>query len=265
MKKTISTIIDSIEANKDHMEFLPTGFRAIDAHLDGGLLKKELVVIGGKTGLGKSYIAGQIFWNIAQKGFKAAYFSLEISNEMVVSRMIGSIANIKPTRVMHGLITPQEREKKEKAKAQITTFSDYMSFYDDVYDLDQIIEEIRVNGYEFLVIDFIQNVFLKENDEYSRLSKACLTLQKMAKELNCCILILSQLSNAISREGAKGNVEYKGSGSIATVCDLGFFMERIEGLDPTSNPIRVLLRKNRRGFICEPWEFTFQHPGGYIS
>jgi replicative DNA helicase len=69
-----SVIISKIKESKKEMEFLPTGFTKLDADLDGGFMKKELIVLGAPTGRGKSYVAGHIFNHIARKGFKSGYF-----------------------------------------------------------------------------------------------------------------------------------------------------------------------------------------------
>lgn len=265
--KQILKLID--ERKKDH-EALATGFNQLDKPLpsglcilDGGFFKKELVIIGAHTGIGKSLIAGQIFYNIAQQGYKCAYLSLEISNEMVVSRIVGSIANIKPTRVRFGWLTDQERQAKLHAEAKLLSLDDLVDFYDDLYELEQIEKLIKENDYEFIVIDFIQNIMDKISDEYSRLSKVALTLQKLAKEKNCCILALSQLSNRQAKEGSKATtVEYKGSGAIAMVCDLGFMLERNEH---STNMNKLWLRKNRRGISGSYINLEYKEPGGWLN
>jgi len=265
--KTPKEIIEQIEAAKDNLEFIPTGFRLVDRHLDGGMMRKELVVIGAPSGLGKSNVATQIFWNVAQKGFKCAYFSLEISNEMTVCRLLGALANLKPTRIMAGLLSEDEYQKKQEAKARLLVYQDYMTFYDNLYTFDEITKEIKTNGYEFIIIDFIQNIIGKGKDEYDRLSRVAVELQKLAKEVNACILVLSQLSNQVAREGQKApNVEYRGSGSIAMVCDLGFFIARDKDISLLSNTnaVQLNLRKNRRGIAGVGFELIFLHPGGYI-
>jgi len=263
----VSDVISMIEANKGNMEFLKTGFPTVDEKLDGGFLKKELVILGGKTGIGKSYIASQILFNIVKQGFKTAYFSLEISNEMVVSRLLGSIANIKSTRVRAGLLNLLEVEQLATAKGKIGAYEDYLSFYDDLYEYKDIEKEIIENKYEFIVIDFIQNIFAPSADEYQKLSKIALDLQKLAKTTNSCILALSQLSNAVAREGIEStNLEYKGSGSIQAACDLGFLVERSfqnDGLH--DDEIKFVLKKNRRGVGYITFPLVFHHPGGFIS
>ena len=255
-----SEVIEKIEANKGKWEFLKTGFYSLDDALDGGFLRKELVILGGFTGIGKSYMAGQILLNIAKQGFKSSYYSLEISNEMVVSRLIGSLANIRPTRIMAGLLTEEEYQKKLEAKAQLLCFDKYLAFYDSFYQLNQIRKSIDDDKPEFVVIDFIQNIFTVGASEYERLSFASLELQRIAKEQNCCILTLSQLSNRAAREGSDSpTVEYKGSGGISQVADLGFWMEQRD-----TNKVRLVLRKNRRGQSKFTFDLTFENPGGRI-
>ena len=263
--KTLEAVFEKIEESKKEMDFLKTGIADLDEFLDGGFLKKELIVLGGHSGSGKSYVAGSFYWSAVKQGFRSAYFSLEISNEMVVSRMIGALANIKPIRVMTGVLDGLEIEAKAESKAELSAFDQFMFFYDDVYELARIYAEIKLNKYDFIVIDFIQNVMAPGNDEYSRLSSIALQLQKMAKELNCCILILSQLSNQVAREKTENVLEFKGSGSIATVCDLGLVITRGETWTDGSNELFIVVRKNRRGMSGKTISCGFKSPGGAIG
>jgi len=257
MKKN-SQAIKAIKETKKNLEFLPTGFKKLDTELDGGFMKKELVVIGAPTGKGKSYVAGHIFKNIAMQGFKSAYFSLEISVEMVVSRLLSEATGIKPTRIIAGELDQKESESLDSAEIELITFDEFMYYYDDLYVLAELEKEIKANEYDFVVVDFIQNVIAK-GDEYERLSYIALTLQKLAKEANCTILILSQLSNMVSREKNSSVVEYRGSGSIATVCDLGFFIEPDLNELFNSNKFVLKLRKNRRGVSGVAFDFYFKN------
>jgi len=263
MYRKLTEVYKTIEENKKNIEVLPTGLGMLDADLDGGFLKKELVVLGGKTGGGKSLFGSTIFYNVAKTGQKCAYFSLEISDEMLVSRLVGAEANLSPTRVMITHLEELDQAKANEAKADISVYEELMHFYDDVYELDKIQKEIRDNKYDFVVIDFIQNIIdTTKKDEYERLSFISLELQRLAKSENCCLLVLSQLSNRIAYDKTKDKeiVEYKGSGSIATVCDLGFFIENGE----TDKDFCLRLRKNRRGISGQEYYFRLQTPGGRI-
>lgn len=266
MNKVVE-IIKSIEEDKKNLEFIPTGFSLLDKQLDGGFMKKELIIVGAFTGVGKSIFGGQIFYQVVQKGFKSAYFSLEISNTMIVARLIGQLSNIKPTRIIAGMLDLEEFDRKIEAKAKITAFNEDMDFYDDLYFMGDLDKQIRQNKYEFVVIDFIQNIQIAKNmDEYARLSFLSIQLQWLAKQTNCCIMILSQLSNKVGRDGSK-IIEYKGSGGIAMVADLGFVLRREEKETFLGNKqiVNLELMKNRRGLSGQKFAFNFIHPGGLLE
>ena len=257
-------IITKIKEDKHSMEFMPSGFRAIDEALDGGFLRKELVILGGSTGIGKSYIAGQVLFNIARKGYRTAYFSLEITNEMVISRLLGQLADIKSTRISAGMLSDREINKYSRSIGQLIAHNDYMEFFDHEYEMTGIEKQIRDNNYDFVVVDFIQNVNTPKEKEYDRLSYVALSFQKLAKEKNLCIMVLSQLSNFVARETQDPILEYKGSGSIATVADLGFFVIRGDHqLEPEK--LYVILKKNRRGISGLKFDFMFKGEGGLIT
>jgi len=256
--KTIDDYLHQIHENSKTMEVMPTGFGYFDNFLSGGFMRKELVILGGRTGSGKSYVAGQIAWNIASAGFKVGIFSLEISGEMVVSRLVGSLCNIHPTLLVMGKIKPEEQEKIEDAEIKVSILSNLITIYDDLYDFNNIAKQISDNKFDFVVIDFIQNIITK-GDEYERMSKVSLDLQRTAKINNCCIMALSQLSNSAVDDEDK--IEYKGSGGIAMVADLGLFIKRDKS-DHTQLSIQI--RKNRRGFSGEEFKLKFQSPGGKI-
>ncbi len=257
-------IINQIEKNKGSLEFLPTGLSKLDMALDGGFLKKELVILGGSTGIGKSYITGQIMFNIARLGFKTAYLSLEITNEMVLSRLIGQLSDIKSVKIMTGKMLDYEQKRKDVAIGKISAYNEYMEFYDDKYLYTDIAEIVKSGGYDFIIIDFIQNVKMIGMDEIQRLSHVTLELQRAAKDYNVCIMALSQLSNYVSREKSEPSLEYKGSGSIATAADLGFFVIRGDKeLDPER--LSLILKKNRRGVSGERFDFKFYGEGGFIQ
>ena len=257
---TIADILDRLYKPKKK-EIIPTGFSKLDDILDGGFAKQEMIVIGGGTGVGKSFFAGQMALSMAKKGYSAVYFSLELSAEMIVARMLGAEADIKPTRILWGLLTEEEQKRKEEAIANLMLLSDLLIIYDEVYQFGEITAKIRQHKPEVVFIDFVQNVIVPgQNDEYSRLSLLSVSLQKLAKEMNTCIILLSQLSNRIAREGEDARyLEYKGAGTIAQVADLGFW------LLPGADNYKVLaLRKNRRGPSFKKINLRITEPGGKI-
>ena len=148
----VEEIIKNIEETKGKDICLPTGFNKLDKFLDGGFFRKELIVIGGGSGTGKSYIAGTIFRSIATQALKSAYFSLEISNAMVVSRLIAQESKIKFSRILYGFLSPEEQKEKEKAQNSLRVWEDYMEFHDELYEYYKLEAEIRNNKYDFVLL-----------------------------------------------------------------------------------------------------------------
>lgn len=263
-----SEILNKIVTEKGTHEFIPTGFPGLDNDLDGGFLRKELVVIGGSTGAGKSYLAVHLAMKAIESGFKVGYFSLEISNELVVARMMGMKAGVKASHILYGSVDESTQNYK-KGKVFILGLGDLLESYDDIYELDKIEGLIKENKFDMVVIDFIQNVITSRSDEYERLSHTSLHLQRIAKQTNSCIVVLSQLSNVVSARGVGDRpLEYKGSGSIATVADLGFFLSKGDAdlqLSPNVEDYILMLAKNRRGASKIATKLQVAWGGGIIN
>jgi len=252
-------IFEAIDKDAGQQEYFCTGFNKLDRLLDGGFLRKELVVLGAETGTGKSYLADQIMWAMAQQGFKCAYFSLEISDEMIIGRLAAMVSRIPPMKIVKGIMSGEEKKVYEEAKQNISVWNDNMDLYDEVYALGEIEGIVKREKYDFVIVDFIQNV-MNKGDEYERLTDTALRLQKLAKDTNSCVLILSQLSNS----AVKGDrLEYKGSGGIAMVADLGFFLTKMKDISRGGQEVIELeLRKNRRGVAGVKIDYKFKLPEG---
>jgi len=244
-------------------DVMETQLSKLDEFLDGGIRRKELIVLGGKTGSGKSYLACQLFAKIARQGFKCAYFSLEISNEMVVSRMLGMYSNLPAPQILFGMVGKDHIELL-KAEGRLEAYTDFMHFYDDMYSLPDVERILEDSDFDFVVIDFIQNVLLESRDEYSKLTEVSLRLQKIAKKKNLAILALSQLSNKVAnQESDELYLEYKGSSAIAMVADLGFFLvSRPADEKLLDQEVDLILKKNRRGPSERSFPLLFKFPQG---
>lgn len=256
--KSLYTVLYDLEHKKFGEDILPTGFKKMDAFLDGGFARKEVIILGGDTGIGKSFFAGQIALYMGLHEQRVGYFSLEISNHMVVARMVGQVANAKANLILRNELGVATSEAVVEAKSKILFGAKEMALYDDLYALEEIEREIEKMRLDFVVIDFVQNM-IHQGLEYERLTEISKRLQKHAKKTDCCILILSQLSNTVadSKETDK-KPRFKGSGQIGIIADQAFFLERNE-LDDTL--VNLFLSKNRRGESKKVFELKLKIPG----
>ena len=259
--RRITEIVRDIDMSRANRQVFSTGLDNLDRSLDGGFFRKELVVLGAPTGSGKSYVAGQIMLTIARQGYRTAYFSLEISAEMIVSRLIGQIADLQASLISHGTLSPSAQVKKAHAVGVLKGYEAYMDFYDDLYQWGELKQALLKERYDFAVIDFIQNIDIPGMEEYPKLSFVTKAIQKTAKEINGTILLVSQLSNVIARmPGSDQTVEYRGSGAIGHAADLGFMLIR----DHESNTAQLALKKSRRSVSFTKTDYLISPNGQYF-
>jgi len=267
----ILDVLKEIKKKHSESEFIPLGLPKLDALFDGGFLRQELVVIGGPTGSGKSFLACHLGKVASAAGFNTAIYSLEISSRTVVARIIGSEAEVKAAKILSGKMSEEEKERVKEATATVLARHSLLEVFDDKYTLKDIFADIKKRGVEVAIIDFIQNIIHPISDQYERLSRVSLEIQKMAKSLNVAMVVFSQLSNLMVREGAETTrLEYKGSGTIAQVADIGMVLFRegeIEDLAVNLPPIQhfiLSVRKNRRGPSWQNVRLVMKFPGGSV-
>jgi len=124
-----------------------------------------------------------------------------------------------------------------------------LTVVDDLYTWDEIYlrakKEKLTKGLNVMFVDFIQNI-LAPGTIYERMSALAPRMQALAKELECTVVALSQLSN----EAAAGGdlLKFKGAGEISAACDLGIILERGKKRDGClTEKIEVKIKKNRWG------------------
>ncbi|CDR31342.1 Replicative DNA helicase [Acholeplasma oculi] len=266
--------------NKGDVTGLKTGFTTLDKFTNG-FQPEELIIIAARPAVGKSAFAMNLALNCATKNKNGkagvAIFSLEMSNEQLVTRMISSMSNIENSKLRTGFLTPQEWRNFE-------TFTDilneYQIFFDDSSSSN--INEIRAKcrrlsqegKLDLVVIDYLQLIQADMNkgsnrqEEVSKISRA---LKQMARELKIPVVALSQLSRDVEKSADKKPTlaHLRESGSIEQDADIVMFIHRDEYFNPKqegeqSGHTELLVRKNRQGqigdikFIFSPQYSRFQ-------
>lgn len=220
VSEILETVLKNIEERSDKPTY-PTGLKDLDDLL-WGLHKKELLIMGARTSQGKSSLALQFALNLAQRGQKVAYFSLEMSQEQLVERMIAYHTRINNRAIRHGIAKAQLRSHYDSLRK----FSQGLKLLIDEggYLFEEIVEVCEVLNFDFVFIDYIQMVSskgyrskLEAIDEYVR------KLKELSKVLNFGGVIVSQ----VNREGVGGmGLEHlKGSGTLEEHPDTVLLME----------------------------------------
>ena len=253
--------IEELQSNKDKIIGVGTGFKDLD-DLTGGFKPGQLILIAARPSMGKTALALNIAKNSAIKfGNCVAVFSMEMSKEELMGRLIGSEARIDITRLNAGKIEDNEFMKLTDAASRL---SDSMIFIDETSAITP--GEIRAKcrrikaqygRLDLVVIDYIQimraNLNSKSQNREQEISEISRTLKSIAREMPCPIIALSQLNReADKRTHSKKPVlaDLRESGALEQDADMVMFIYRDEFYNPDSEwkgLAEVIVSKNRSG------------------
>lgn len=219
-----------------------TGFKFLDTAIHG-FLKPLFYVVGAYTSAGKTAFMVQLVCNALEinHDLRIAIFSTEMTRDSVLLRLISNRTETGSLSILEGRLGKYSQDKVDQA---LKYFDDtQLRIFDDLYSVSEIRNACHVIGpLDIVFVDFIQNL-RAEGKIYDRMSVIPVELQKMAKEINACIIGLSQVSN----EAVKNDsplIGFKGAGEIAAACDLGIWLERDK---KDGFILQGIIRKNRHG------------------
>jgi replicative DNA helicase len=236
---------------------VPTGFRQVDKLL-GGLQNSDLIIVAARPGMGKTSLLLSFALNAARKyNQRVAIFSLEMSAEQLVQRLISAETGIDSQRLRIGNLREEEWPNFIQATGAL---SDTMIFIDDTPSISSMQVRTKARrlyaeyGLDMIVIDYLQ---LMQGDrrtenrvqEISFLSR---TLKGLARELNIPVVVASQLSRAVEQRNDKRPMlsDLRESGSIEQDADIVIFIYRDEYYSPETdqaNIAEIIVSKHRNG------------------
>ncbi|MCV3216612.1 replicative DNA helicase [Plectonema radiosum NIES-515] len=255
---------------------IPCGFYDLDA-MTIGFQRSDLIIVAGRPSMGKSSLCLGIAYNIANiYKLPVCFFSLEMSKEQVVERLLSAEAGIQSRYLRSGRISPSQWEPLSSA---IGKLSDVPIYIDDRPNLN--VSEIRSKARQvmlehqgilgLIVIDYLQ-LLAGDNDENRarELAKITRSLKGLAKELNVPVIVLSQLNRSVESRTNKRPMmsDLKESGSIEEDADLVIMLYRDEYYTqdtPERGIAEVILAKHRNGptgtikLLFDPQFATFKN------
>jgi replicative DNA helicase len=252
--------INELARGKGRDRQISTGFKGLDRAL-GGLSKGSLVIIAARPSMGKSALA----MNIAQKastlnGVPVAIFSLEMSKDEVANRMLSAQAMVNNRNLRTGEILNEDWDRIAKALPPLYAAPVHV---DDrsgttVMEMMSKCRQLRLESkLGLVVIDYMQLMAGSSDRAESRqqeISEISRTLKIMARELNCPVIALSQLSRACEARADKRPMlsDLRDSGAIEQDADVVMFLYRDHYYDQNKTPMdteeaEVIIAKNRQG------------------
>jgi replicative DNA helicase len=241
---------------------ISTGFVKFD-EMTGGLHAGELFILAARPSMGKTALALNMAWYVAAKLFQpVAVFSLEMSQESLLTRMLCAAARVDSHRFRTGYLNEQERQKLRATASQMVEAPIYIDDTSgaNLMDMHAKLRKLKQQqgSIGMVVVDYLQLMSVRgrtenRNQEVSQLSRG---LKLMSKELNCPFLVLSQLSRATeTRQGDHRPQlsDLRESGSIEQDADLVGFIFRPEVYQRDREDLRgvaeLILAKQRNGPI----------------
>ncbi len=223
---------DELSKDKSSYRGIKTNFKGLD-NLLNGLHNSDLMILAARPGVGKTSLAMNVVESLALQGYSCAVFSLEMSKEQLVQRMLCSVAGVSMSNALRGQMNRTEWLKIAKAREMLSNtkiFIDDSSLITPQEVLSKCRRLKRKNGLDFVMIDYIQLMTAenkKSDNRQQEISEISRYLKILAKEINVPVLALSQLSRAVeSRKGRPQLSDLRESGAIEQDADIVIFIHR---------------------------------------
>ncbi len=264
IKEALGQTFERIEALSQHKEGLrgiSSGFRKLDNIL-AGLQKSDLIILAARPSMGKSALALDIARNVAAfQKIPVGIFSLEMSQDQIVDRLIASQANIDLWRLRTGRLSEKEGDFT-RIQSALGILSEAPIFVDDgsstnILQMRAMARRLQVSqGIGLLIIDYLQ-LMQPMNSNASivqQVTENSRALKSLAKELKVPVLVLSQLSRAVEQRSPHRPrlSDLRDSGSIEQDADVVLFIYREDFYQEHSNReniAEIIIAKHRNGPI----------------
>lgn len=251
--------IEKLFEHKSYITGVPTGFDDLDRKTRG-LQPGDLVIVAARPSMGKTSLVLNICQHVATQGRVAGFFSLEMSKEQLVLRMLTSEARIDAQRLRTGFVSDHDFGRLARA---LGTLSEAKVFIDDTASIGVL--EMRAkarrlkaeHGLHLLVVDYIQLMqgrgrFDNRQQELASISRS---LKGLAKELHVPIIALSQLSRAPETRSDHRPLlsDLRESGALEQDADVVLFIYREDHYrdagEESDGTAEIIVGKQRNGPI----------------
>jgi len=253
--------IDKLSKHEGGLRGLPTGFTALDNIL-AGLQKSDLIILAARPSLGKSAMALNFAANIAiHQKIPVGMFSLEMSRDQVVDRLISSLSGVDLWRLRTGRLSAEGDDNDfTRIQQALGILSEAPIYIDDaasptVLQMKAMCRRLQAeNGMGLVVIDYLQLMEPVNPDAnpVQQVSENSRALKALARELNIPVLVVSQLSRAVEQRSPQipRLSDLRQSGTIEQDADVVLFIYREDRYRPESSKkgiADIIISKHRNG------------------
>ena len=256
LTETLS-MLEKLYEEKSDVTGLTTGFRDLNKKING-LQRSDLLLIAARPAMGKTAFALNLVQNAALKGdASVAVFSLEMSKEQLVQRMVAAQSSVELKKIKTGTLAANDWPRITDGMAVLSGAKIHI---DDtpgikISELRSKCRKLKIEkGLDLVLIDYLQLMEGEGHNEsrQQEIAKISRSLKILAKELDCPVVALSQLSRAPEQRADHRPMlsDLRESGSIEQDADIVMFLYRDEYYNPDTERINigeVIVAKNRHG------------------
>ena len=236
---------------------IPTGFVDLDRLL-GGLQRSDLIIAASRPGIGKTSLMLSMALSAARKYHqRVAIFTLEMSSEQLVQRMVSAETGIDSQRLRLGELREDEWPLFVQASSAL---GDALMYLDDTPSISalQLRSKARrlhaEHGLDLIIVDYLQLMTgdARSENRVQEISYISRALKALARELNVPVMAASQLSRSVEQRSDKKPIlsDLRESGSIEQDADVVMFIYRDDVYNPDSerkNVAEIMVAKHRNG------------------
>ena len=226
-------IIDAAAQNKDKIVGIPTGFKDIDEKTSG-LQRSDLIIVAARPAMGKTAFALNIAQQSAVKaGSSVIIFSLEMSKEQLGQRLLAMQARVEMQKLKQGDL---DRKDWDRITMALDELNNTKIVIDDtpgisVMEMRNKCRRLKAEqGLDLVVVDYLQLMSLqgKTDNRQQEISTISRNLKLLAREMDCPVIVLSQLSRAPEQRQDHRPIlsDLRESGSIEQDADIVIFLYR---------------------------------------
>ena len=253
--------LEHLQKHEGAMRGIPSGFKQLD-NLLAGFQKSDLIILAARPSMGKTALALDIARQTAvNHKTPVGIFSLEMSSQQLVDRMLAAQAGVNSWRLRTGKI--RDDDEFERLQHGMAALSEAPIFIDDkpgstVLSMRSIARRMKMEkGLGLIIVDYLQLIIpthTKSADSMvQQVTEISRALKNMARELDVPVLALSQLSRAVEQRGGRPRLsDLRDSGSIEQDADVVMFIHREDMVgNRTANEktgiTEILVEKHRNG------------------
>lgn len=259
MNSIMKTTLSKLEELKDHKggyTGLPSGFKRLD-DITSGFQKSDLIILAARPSVGKTAFSLNVALNAAMQGKSIMFFSLEMAGEQLGQRLLSIRSKVGLKKIKDGSVF-NDTEAFNRLTETIGELGNTNIAINDTSGIS--IAEVKnkcrrlkaSQGLDLIIIDYLQLMDLGEKKVENRTQEVSALTRRvkgLARELDCPVILLSQLSRDIEkRKGAPQLSDLRESGSIEQDADIVLFLSRKMEDDYEDENTRVLtIAKHRNG------------------